>query len=207
MVTESFILLYYVGLPNVVVCGEKQLSITNAATTFKWGGYGLNLCIQENSLPVGTNQITLNIATSIAGRYEFPENCHLVSAVYWFRCEPLCNFEKQVTVEIEHCAKSENVSKLSFVRAVSNQEKLPYTFQHLEGGQFMNHSSYGVLELSRLSGISVVQKYSEEKYYASLFYLSQESINRQIHFIVTLNTKVHLTVSLDVLVSCSWGYL
>lgn len=185
------------------MCGETQLSITNAASMFNWCDYGLNLHIQENSLPVGTNQITLNIVASIAGCYEFPENCHLVSAVYWFRCEPLCNFEKQVTVEIQHCAKSENVSKLSIVRAVSNQEKLPYTFQHLEGGQFMNHSSYGILKLSRLSGISVVQKYSEEKYYASLLYLSQESINRKIHFIVTLNTEVHLSVSLDVQAPCS----
>ena len=179
------------------MCGETLLTITNTAQIFKWEGYGLTVHIPENSLRQGTEKIGLKIGASIAGHYEFPANSSLVSAIFWFRCEPMYNFEKQLTVEIQHCAKSENVSKLSFVRAVCTQELLPYTFKPLEGGQFTSHSSYGIIKLNRFSGIATVQEGSDDKeYYASLFYFGQEpSINKNIHFVVTMNTKVHLTVS------------
>ena len=180
------------------MCGETQLTITNAAYEFVWEGYGLRLYILENTLPSGMEKITLNIAASIAGHYEFPENSHLVSAVYWFRCDPWCElFEKQITMEIQHCAKTDNTLKLSFVRAVRSQKNLPYKFNHLAGGKFTSHSSYGVQKMSRFSGMSVIQTDSEHKeYYASLFYLSQETVHRDIHFVVTMNTEVHHTVSL-----------
>ena len=185
------------------MCGEVQLTITNDKKEFTWDGYGLKLHIVEKSLPSGTEQITLNIAASIAGQYKFPENSHLVSAVYWFRCCPKCEFEKQVTLEIQHCAKSENASKMSFVRATSHQEQLLYTFKHLAGGQFVSCSTYGVLKLKRFCAIASIQAGSEEKeYYSRLFYSGQESIDhREIDFVVTLNTQVHHTVSLDMLLT------
>ena len=189
-----------IGLRGVEGCGEIQLTITNDAYEFVWEGYGLRLHIQKNSLPSGIEKITLTIVASIAGHYEFPKNSHLVSAVYWFRCDPWCKqFEKQITMEIQHCAKTDNATKLSFVRAVCTQEHLPYNFNHVAGGRFTSHSSYGVLKMSRFSGVSVIQSDSEYKeYYSRLFYFNQETIQRHIdiHFVVTLNTEVHHTVSL-----------
>lgn len=187
-----------IGVRGVEVCEETCITITKAEKMFKWEGFGLILHVQQNSLPRDIEQVKLKIAASIAGQYEFPTNTHLVSAVYWFRCEPRCKFEKQITVELQNCAKSENASKLSFVRAICTQEQLPYTFNRLGGGRFTSTSSYGILKLNGFSGISVVQEESEEKeYYASLFYLTpKNNITREIHFVVTFNTEVHLTVSL-----------
>ena len=67
--------------------------------------------------------------------------------VYWFCYEPRnvkLQLKKPVKLEIQHCAKPDCTSDLSFVRASSNQEKLPYTFEHLKGGNFTSCSSYGL---------------------------------------------------------------
>ena len=108
-------------------------------------------------------------------------------------------FTRPITVEIQHCARSENVDKLDlgFVRAVCSQKHLPYTFKQL-GGDFTSHSSYGVIELNSFSGVAVTQEGSEDREYCSrLFYMysSQEVQDCEIHFVVTWNVEAHLTVS------------
>jgi hypothetical protein len=109
-------------------------------------------------------------------------------------------FAKPITVEIQHCAKSENANnlKLSFVRTVCSQKQLPYTFKELPGGNFTSHSSYGVIELNNFSGVGVTQDGSEDRKYCSrLFYMHSSHevpVNREIHFVVTWNEETHLTV-------------
>ena len=183
-------------LPGVEVCGEMSVVVHSSRyQPVTWEGFGLRLHIQEDSLPAGMEQCTLNIKASLAGQYEFPENSSLVSAVFWLRCEPMCKFTKPVRVEIQHCAKSENVDnlKMKFVRALCSQTQLLYTFKEL-GGDFNRHSSYGVIQVNGFSGIAVAQKGSEEREYCSqLFYLCQPS-SCQIHFVVTWNLEAHLTV-------------
>ena len=140
-------------------------------------------------------QCTINIKASLAGQYEFPDNYHLVSAIFWLRCEPKCIFLNQITLEVNHCAKSENYSKLSFVRAVCSQRHLPYTFERL-GGNFNHYSSYGVIELNCFSGVAVNQEGSKEREYcAMLFYQPMIGLEFMIHFVVTWDTKTHLSVS------------
>lgn len=186
------------GLQGIDICGEMQLMVTNNAKDFNWDGYGLKIHIKENSLPVGTNQITLNIAASISGPYEFPENCHLVSAVYWFRCEERCTLDKEIVMEIQHCAKSENTSKLKFVGAVSTQDHMPYTFAPKERGEFSSDNTYGKLKLRKFFGLAIIQEGDEDRnYLARLFYvcLSPKNSEHEIHFVVTLSTEAHITVS------------
>ena len=182
-------------------CGETSV-VVYASKPFQWEHLGLKLYIEEGSLPPGIDQCTINIKVSLAGQYEFPEKCYLVSAILWLRCETIVpssefRFTKPVKVEIQHCAKLKNASKLSFVRAVCNQKDLPYVFKHVPKGSFSTHSAYGVIELYSFSGVAIVQKGSDDKEYCySLYYLNQQgSIDSDIHFVVTLNTKVHLTVS------------
>ena len=163
-----------------------------------WPGYGLRLNIPKGCLPVGMEQCTINIKVSLAGQYEFPKNSHPVSAVIWLHCKDVHRFARPITVEIQHCARSENATslKLSFVRAVCSQKQLPYTFKQLAGGSFTSHSSYGVIELNSFSGVGVTQEGSEDREYRSrLFYLNQDAICHEIHFVVTWNTQAHLTVS------------
>ena len=188
------------NLRGVEVCGEMTVHVvvhSSHGQQITWPGYGLRLNIPKGCLPAGMEQCTINIKASLAGQYEFPENSHLVSAIFWLRCEDVHKFTKPITVEIQHCAKSENVTnlKLSFVRAVCSQEQLPYTFKQLPGGNFTSHSSYGVIELNSFSGVGVAQEGSEDREYCSqLFYLGKPTLCK-IHFVVSWNVEAHLTVS------------
>lgn len=185
------------GLQGVEVCGEAQITLTNSAQSFKWKGYGLTLHIEENSLPADVKQITLSIAASIAGHYEFPKKSQPVSAIYWFSFAPRCKLEKEVTVEMQHCSKS--TSGLSFVRAGSKSDHMAYTFDKLEGSQFTDLSSYGIIKLSKFCGIGITTNESEvaKRYCASLLYFnhSTRTIHQDIHFAVTCDTETHHTVS------------
>ena len=165
--------------------------------SFVWKEYGIKLHVPDGCLPVDENQCKLTMMVSLAGQYNFPENCNLVSAIFWLRCEPRCTFVKPVTLEIDNCAKQENFSKLHFVRAVCSQKQLPYTSRKLKEGIFNQNTSYGVIELNSFSGIGVVQEDSTEREYsAMLFYLGKtvRSHEFQIHFVVTWDTKAHLSV-------------
>ena len=190
---------------TVVVVAAKQLS-------FIWKDYGLKLHVPTKCLPVGLSQCNITVMVSIAGQYDFPENRHPVSAIFWLRCEPPCNFVKPVTLEMDHCAKQENVSKLRFVKATCSQKNISYTFRKSkkEGhGIFNEHTSYGVLELHNSSGIGVVQKDSMEigrEYCAMLFYVRKPILGHefQIHFVVTWNTIAHLSVRSSNLAQIVW---
>ena len=176
------------------------MTVTNGAQFFEWERFGIRVRVEENSLPGDIEQMTINIKASIAGHYESPEDYDRVSAVFWFQCEPNIELEKKVTLEMQHCAILKHTSDLSFARAVCTQEKLPYTFQLLKGGEFSNQSSYGVLSLSRFSGIAAFFKKLtsvRRNYYASLFHLTKES-NHEVHIVVTWNTNAHLEVCSDI---------
>ena len=127
--------------------------ITDSKQSFTWKEYGLKLHVLDKCLPPGVDQCKITIMVSIAGQYDFPENCHPVSAIFWLRCELRCNFRKPVTLEVDHCAKRENTSKLHFVKAVCNQKNLPCTFRKLKEGIFNQNTSYGTVELHSFSGI------------------------------------------------------
>ena len=170
------------------------------ARQITWEGFGLKLHFHEGSLPAGMEQCTINIQASLAGQYEFPDNHHLVSAIFWLRCEPTCKFEKSIGLEIQHCAKSEDATKLSFVKAVCSQKQLPYTFTDQLEGKFTSYSSYGVIELKGFSGLGVTQKGSKEcEYLVNLFCKEVKGrhtpIIMEIYFVVIRNTDTHRTVS------------
>ena len=171
--------------------------VTNSPQTFHWVGYGFKLTIPQGSLPAGVNQCRLDIKASVAGQYQFPDNLQLVSGVFWIRPLPLCRFQQQLTVEIQHCAKMTSSTKLSFVRAHCSQESLPYTFKQLEGrGSFTEHSSYGSLELNHFSGLTVTGENGEEReYIASLYYQQCDPRSLDIHFVITWDIETHITVS------------
>ena len=185
-------------LRGVEVCGEMTVVVhSSVAQQITWEGFGLKLHIDEGSLPAGIHQCTLTIKASLAGQYGFPDNSNLVSAIFWLRCEPMCKFTKPVTVEIQHCARLENIANLTlkFVRAACSQKQLPYTFKEL-GGEFTKHSSYGAVKVNSFSGLAVIQKGPEvhREYCSKLFYLSNYFSGHRIDFVVTWNTETHLNV-------------
>lgn len=193
-------------LRGVDMCGQTTLVITNDAQEFVWEKYGLKLIIRENSLPKGVEKCTVSIGASIAGLYQFPENFHLVSAIIWFRCEPACTkFTKSITMEMEHCAKLQNSTKICFMRASCTQERLPYTLKKI-GGSFAPDRHFGSIELVGFSGVSIAQEEPQNKHqdsnpcqreYGARVYrhLQKNVISYRIDFVVTWNTTAHLTVS------------
>ena len=141
-------------------------------------------------------QCTISINCSLGGPYEFPENFHLVSAVYWIRCEP--QYTIPVTMTIQHCAKQENVHRLSFATATGSQGSLPYTFR-CGRGNFSSNISEGEINLESISGkiaIAIIQEGSDDRKYTTIpFYQKQTSYTYEIHLVVTWSTTAHLHVS------------
>ena len=186
-------------LPGIEECGEESVIVHSShGQLVEWNG--LKLHIHEGSLPEGVHQCKIDIKTSLAGQYEIPENSHLVSAIFWLRCEPQCKFIKPITVEIQHCSTKQNLSRLKIVRAFCSQKQLPYNFKPL-GGRFDTDTSYGVVEVNGFSGVGVVEEnpVSERLYYSQLFYRSYHSHQQRhesdIYIIFTWNTEPHLNVS------------
>ena len=183
------------------MCAETHVTVTNDAQSFTWEGYGLKLHIKEKSLPKDTEKITIYIKASITGDYDIHEDYERVSPVFWFRCDPVCKLEKEVTLEIQHCAMLECACDLTFARADCSQKERPYTFELLIGGEFSNQSHYGKLELCGFSGIVAFLKHciwgSRRWYFAHLFYpkIQTDSITQEIHLAVTWDTLTHITVS------------
>ena len=114
--------------------------------------------------------------------------------VYWFSLN-VKQLKKPVKLEIQHCAKPDCTSSLSFVRASTNQEKLPYTFEDLKGGNFTSCTSYGTLEVNKFCAIAIAGDSKAKRYLASLFYLRHKTVNWDIRLAVTANTEIHRTVS------------
>ena len=187
------------------VCAETTLVITNSPQTFTCEGYGLKLIIPEGCLPPGTEHCTISIKASVSGEYKFPDDSHPVSAIFWIHCEPSCKFTLPISVEMQHCAKSKDVSKLNFVKAHCSQASLPYCFQKLQGSRFTNENDYsfGAVDLTSFSGVCVVQDEPQDQlemeYVARLFYLSLAEYVHEIHLVITWNTELHLTVSVATL--------
>ena len=186
------------GVENVLG-GETTVAVCSSENKhFHWEKFGLKLHFPEDSLPLGMEQCIIKIRTSLAGQYEFPDNSNPVSAIFWIRCEPRnFKFNRPVTVEIQHCAKLGNVSKLSFAKADCNQPQLPYTFKYEQGGSFNTHGSYsyGVIKMKRFSGIVVVQTGTTDKEYCSKLFYLDEHVQTDIFFVMTWNTKTHVSVS------------
>ena len=184
------------GLPGVEVVGRTSVVVTNSGQSFYWSGYGFKLHSSLGSLPSGVDQCVLHIYASLAGQYQLPDNVVLVSAVFWVRCDPSCQFQQKLTMELQHCAKMTSSTKLTFVRAVCSQESLPYTFKKLEGrGSFSEKSSYGCLEVDCFSGHgAVAEGQVEMAYIASLWYSKADPRNIDIHFSITWDEECHITV-------------
>lgn len=176
------------------MCGEITYEITNNAEDFMWQEYGLELHVRENSLPKGTDKCKVKIKASVAGQYQFPEDHCPVSAVFWLRCEHMCEFSKPITLRMEHCSKSKKDTKFSFAKAFCTKKKASYIFEKLLGGCF--NKVHGTIELRGFSGVVITEKNPMEQEYCAGTYLCQSRMtNYKIDFVVTSNTKAHRAVS------------
>ena len=199
-------------LRGVDVIAETSVLITNQAQTFNWAGYGLKLDVPKGTLPAGLEECRLLIKVGLSGQFALPENTSLVSAVYWLDSEPRQEFSKHLTLEIQHCVKPTDTSKLSFVRAKCSQTDLPYKFKNVEGGVFSSSSAYGCVQCNHFSLFGAVSDMYDrlynrlvpqvQLYYASIYYLRKGVKRIGIYFVITKNLETHATVSSELHTVC-----
>ena len=182
------------------ITAETSVQVTNQAQTFTWTGYGLKLNIPPGALPADLEECRLLMKVGLSGQFELPQNTSLVSAVYWLDSEPRQEFSKHLTLEIQHCVKPTDTSKLSFVQAKCSQTDLPYKFKNVEGGTFSSDSAYGCVQCNRFSLFGavynkLVPQPQVQLYSASVYYLRKGVKRIDIHFVITKDLETHATVS------------
>ena len=187
------------------VIAETSFDVTSQACTFKWEGHGLKLHFQQDSLPANCPLCRVEIRASLSGQYALPADSELVSGVYWIYCP--VKLSKHATLEIQHCSTQRE--GLSFVRAECTQNQLPYDFLRQKYGTFLEHFSYGSIELFRFSGYGIsqqsdsLQSHGEQSdYIAQVFYHTTAVLNMwKVSFTIRCagrGLELEETVSMDV---------
>lgn len=163
---------------------ETSIPVTNESQIFHWTDYGLELRIPQASLPAGVEKSDIKVTCSLAGKFQFPENATLVSAVFSLQCP--VKFTEHLILEIQHCG--EHSSALSFVRAKCLQGP-PYQFKPLQRPRGVFSSNSGTVTLFSFSRLAIVQEGSEEQQYCYKLYYSRSKTAWRVHFVVMKNLK------------------
>ena len=175
-----------------------EFTVPTQGGHFEWEGYGFKLHVQEGSLPSDIGECKINIRASFAGQFQLPKNLDILSPVFWISAP--CKFTKPVTLEIQHCAITEDetvLSDLCFVSAMCSQKDLPYRFKQLDGGVFTTHSLYGSIQLSHFSGIGVTGSEETPRLYcAHLYHAMKQIYDWRYYLAITQDLEAHITVSL-----------
>ena len=176
--------------------GVKGITVPTQGISFEWEGYGLKLYVPEGSLPVGMGECRINIKASLSGQFQLPEHSDLLSPVFWITSP--CKFTQPVTLEIQHCAVTEDetvLSDLRFVPAKCSQRDLPYRFKQLNEGVFTTHSSYGTIQLSHFSGNAVTgRKRTPRLYCVHLYHTMKHVFDWRFYLAITQDLAAQITV-------------
>ena len=175
---------------------ETKITFPDQGGTFEWRGYGLRLHVPKGSFPHGMKECRIDIRASLSGQFQLPDDSDLLSPAFWITAP--CVFTKPVTLEVEHCALTEDetvLSELSFVSANCSQRDLPYRFRQLAGGVFTTHSSYGSIQLTHFSGFSVIgRKKTPQSYCAHLYHTMKRVYDWRFYFVITKDLDANNTV-------------
>ena len=123
-----------------------------SSQVFEWRDHGLKIVAPAASLP---QHCEIAIVALAAGKFEFPSGTQLVSGVYAITCSERLN--RPIELFIQHCVDlqmPEQAKLLSFMKAKCSQKRLPYIFQHLDGGKFPLSSQYGSIALKQFCIVS-----------------------------------------------------
>ena len=88
------------------------------------------------------------------GKFEFPENTQLISGVCYVSSS--FDFEKEVTIELEHCANVVDKKQAEYLSFVVCKSGPPFKFKYLRGGSFCPGSQYGTIRLKKFSLLAIV---------------------------------------------------
>ena len=190
--TVQFHFHFLGSIDGVQVIGEVGFTVPAEGGSFHWRGYGLRLHIPKDSLPA---KCRIDIKVSLSGQFQLPEGSDLLSPVFWISAP--CKFAKPVTLEIQHCALTEDessLSGLSFVSAKCSQRDLPYKFIQMDGAVLTTHSPYGSIRLSHFSGIGIAGRIKKRSYCAHLYHTMKQMYQWRFYFVITQDLDATNTV-------------
>ena len=173
-----------------MVVGDK-------AQKLEWAGHGFYIDVPEGALPPGvTTSVTVKVI--LGGKFKFPENRQLTSALYWVSSN--VPFQKEIVVNIEHCAvikDDEDCSSFRFVVASKcSQEALSCSFRERDG-VFNPHTQYGAFKLKQLSFLGATAPTDAETHCAALMFYKQQMANPLVvdfQFVVVRDLKLFVQV-------------
>ena len=145
-------------LSDVQVAERKLFLIQgDKPQLMNWEKFGLRIGIQEASL-TSTDTVEAAVVALVGGRFLFPPNTVLVSAVYAVSLsKPLL---KRLILEIQHCVDLTGRPALSrhlkFAIAPVSTPSLPYRFSIVEGGEFKADSWYGSIQRKEFCLVAIV---------------------------------------------------
>ena len=125
-------------LSDVHAVGKKLFLIAgNKPQSMDWKDYGLKINIEKDSL-LSSETAEVAVAALVGGKFKFPENTVLVSAVYSISIsKPLL---EPLTLIMQHCVRIDEQPGLSqhlnFAIASVNTTSLPYHFSIVKEGEF-----------------------------------------------------------------------
>ena len=186
-------------LHGVEVYGETVLEVVgdNLPQRLEWPGHGFYIEVPHGALGSGVTA-SVGVRAILAGQFKLPENRQLISAIYWIHTSEV--ILKEVAANIRHCAdlkSEEQCSKCNFIIAKCSQKEIPYTFKEKEG-LFNPNMQYGTIKVKRFSLVGETAPLDQELHYIG--YMLYKPFGNHIadfHFVVVLDDKLHLSVSIN----------
>ena len=178
---------------SATMYAETVIMVTTSNRDLFWDAFGVQMHFPPDFLPSYTPNVSISIkVTSSSDQFQFPKNTSPVSAVYWIKCHPKCNFARNISFAIQHYGKFNNSTNLAFVRTGHDD----FVFNRLEGGMFSNSTSYGIIEISHFCGLAIVQNEpGEKRYFAGLIYHPIAKDAYSVHFVMSVMLNAALNVS------------
>ena len=167
--------LYKDFLYGMNVHGETVLEIVgDKPQKLEWPGYGFYIDVAEGALPPGVTA-SVTVKAIVGGQFQFPDNRQLISAIYCVSSNVL--FQKEIAVNIEHCAVIKNEEDCSSFRFIvvsqSSQETLSYRFKEREG-VFNPHTQFGTYKLKQFSLVGATAPAVTETHCTALMFYKQQ---------------------------------
>ena len=177
---------------GAVIIARTTVEITpDHPLSFHWEGHGFKVYIPAGAV---SRRVTLCIQASLSGDYQLPDDGVLVSGVYWLSLHPhIEEFEKKVTISLQHCASVEGDESPLFIGAKCTQETLPYTFTPLAGGGFSTNDS--TIQVTSFSAFAV---FGKKAYYAisTHYFCKRTPTHYEAHITVVPDQELTLKVNI-----------
>ena len=160
---------------------------------YNWKGHGFRVYIPAGAIN-SSHPLTMFIQASLSGNYQLPDNGTFVSGVYSLSFHsPVKNFNKNITLAIEHCA-SDDDSQLSFVTAEVAGNSSPYIFKQLPGGLF-SKPGVGYIEVEHFTLFGIELSWGKVTYALCTYFIRKQRNYYHVHITVTQNLGLQLNVS------------